>query len=528
VISSVELVELTAEQMRLLPPSAWKLLRVLLRDRDRAGRDPANFESTDDYFLSLLRSAAERAGIGYSTAQRALAILRRAGIIMTERNVVERMLVEHVDQFSPFMPTEDGELKRLPEGAERLQGEVTRIEYVNALERNWYSVLGAWRVVKGVDHVSVPRAAWELFEQAGDGRKASEHVPMNMIVPWKSELQELDSRVEAAKKALRIENMQRRTVGLPPVDEVSNNLLSSKNHSLNPKGFRESAQQVLTGLTKAEGVDIDKLFQATITTKQRKGLTWRTETVALGGMGYDPHKTARLAAAAPYAWSQPTDIPRRTQTKIEWCKAHVTPEERARVLVEGYRRAVWKIYGQRWFLFPKKSDLRKSKHWHKLNAAADMCMEHSVAPEHWAIWRLRWFSESVSGFKNAAPPIWLVMNPKTIAERAGWYRKDYELPRPMIVLEDLHTVREQRCRNEEALHIAAGYENSHRMMWAPTWYRELREIEIAQGYEQPHVQWPRLDGTRKAPPVRKYDVVEFRLESIERELERKFGTAVAA
>lgn len=70
--------------LRLLSRSALALWRAIVRERDRQGTAPR------DWFGASLRELRLRARIGYSTAKRALASLRRAGLVHTLRELVAR------------------------------------------------------------------------------------------------------------------------------------------------------------------------------------------------------------------------------------------------------------------------------------------------------------------------------------------------------------------------------------------------------------------------------------------------------
>jgi hypothetical protein len=164
----------------------------------------------------------------------------------------------------------------------------------------------------------------------------------------------------------------------------------------------------------------------------------------------------------------------------------MVPEQLATYTVDCYRRALKKVYGIDWFHY-FKGDIKKAKNYDQLVASGKAFAEHSIAPEHWAIWRLEWFQKNVKPFANKAPPIWMIMGAKKVSEKAGWFRKDYDLPYPVFQLDPM--IVEQNLRNQEASSRWKNFE--YPLMFMPRSYVEKRLKEIALGMIDPHDNWPR-------------------------------------
>lgn len=151
------------------------------------------------------------------------------------------------------------------------------------------------------------------------------------------------------------------------------------------------------------------------------------------------------------------------------------------------------MYGVDWFHY-WKGDLKLSKGYDKLVAAGEAMAEHSVPPEHWAIWRLRWFKERVPRFRDRPPPVWVACSAKTVSERAGWFRNEYDLPYPTHKVDPV--VQEQHLRNQEAADLWRGCSQADALgARVPRWYADKRREEIAAGLTNPHDCWPCKSGS---------------------------------
>jgi len=194
-------------------------------------------------------------------------------------------------------------------------------------------------------------------------------------------------------------------------------------------------------------------------------------------------------ARAPYL---PPDSHPRPPITVMYISPELTDEQKAREVVDGYRRAVRAVYGTSWWHY-SKGDIRRARGFDRLLAAGNAMAEHSVPAEHWAIWRLRWFREGKQ-FADVPPPVWVVMSAKFVSERAGWFRKEYDLPVPVLQRDPIIT--EQHLRNTEAEKRWMGCDGDAALMFLPRWYAEKRRAEIAGGCESPHDCWPCKPGSR--------------------------------
>ena len=184
----------------------------------------------------------------------------------------------------------------------------------------------------------------------------------------------------------------------------------------------------------------------------------------------------------------PPDPVRRPPPVVSWISPEIVPEGKARLVIDGFRSAVEKVYGVQWWHY-WKGELSRAKHYAKFVACGEALADHSVPAEHWAIWRLKWFAANVKAFSTKPPPVWMVMNAKTVSERAGWFRKDYPLPVPVTVFDPI--VYEQILRNREAMFAWRGVAAAHRQPTFPKWYADKRQAEIDEGLRNPHDFWPR-------------------------------------
>lgn len=213
---------------------------------------------------------------------------------------------------------------------------------------------------------------------------------------------------------------------------------------------------------------------------------------ALRCFGGEAPKPTPLGPRSATPYLPPDEFP-RAPVIVEYIQAEQVAELKARQVVDGYRKAVAEVYGQQWWHF-SKGDLKKSKSYAKLLKCGEAMAEHSVPPMHWAIWRLRWFRANKK-FADRPPPVWIVMSAKTVSERAGWFRKEYELP--VAVVQSDPVIAEQHMRNREAARRWRGLKGDDVFMFAfPEWYVEKRRGEIAGGCEDPHDCWPTKPGSK--------------------------------
>jgi hypothetical protein len=171
----------------------------------------------------------------------------------------------------------------------------------------------------------------------------------------------------------------------------------------------------------------------------------------------------------------------------------LVPEQKAIAVIDGFRRAVREVYGQNWWQYAK-GDLKRAKGYASLVACGEQLSDHSVPAEHWAIWRLRWLKDHSDRFSLKPPPIGVVMSAKAVSEKAGWFRKDYEIPVPIIQHDPI--IAEQHLRNREAVQRWRGVNGEAALILMPVWYADKRRTEIAQGFVEPHERWPTKPGSR--------------------------------
>lgn len=175
----------------------------------------------------------------------------------------------------------------------------------------------------------------------------------------------------------------------------------------------------------------------------------------------------------------------------------LVPEQKAQFVVDGFRAAVLKVYGIKWWHY-WKGEIKKAKHYSKLVAAGEALAEKGAPAEHWAVWRLTWMRANIPAFASKPPPVWMVMNAKQVLEKAGWFRKDYVLPLPVYQQDWIRT--EQIFRNEEARLFARGHKNPWSCL--PKWYGDKRRAEINDGLASPFDCWPDRNGSKwKAGPL---------------------------
>ncbi|HYM56030.1 MAG TPA: hypothetical protein VES97_11755, partial [Solirubrobacteraceae bacterium] len=197
--------------------------------------------------------------------------------------------------------------------------------------------------------------------------------------------------------------------------------------------------------------------------------------------------------------------------QVGWIPAHALPQHKARLVAEGFRDACREVYGRDPYSFASfdwdaaraldKPDVRPAQlpakegkqlaTYRRFLACAVEMSDHAVPPKHWAIWRLRWVREHNPKFKDAPPPIFMIMAASAVVKRAGWFRKDYNLS-DLYPRAKKDPVRfEQHLRNFEAGRLERGRVSPRLALDGPDWYVEMRKREIAQGITDPMVRFPR-------------------------------------
>ena len=407
------------------------MLRVLVAARERHG-------DKGPWFKCRLAELARRAHLKYSTAKWAISRLRAAGLLACDRHTVERDVYDQ-------RPDARGHFS---------------IKRVTALVENWYAVRG--RITRA--GVELPADTWRVFvdrARSTAGIAAARGLPAaRPEVAWWESFAKIDWR--------RDDRDPREKAWL------CRRIVSSLYLSLQNKNeLTKVSRNFQNSLVEARSMEGDP----------REAIARMIEHGF--GLNGPRLRTDYLDPAGP-EFRNPDPV-RKVAPQVLWIPAGIPDENKARLVLEGFRRAVEKVYGQQWWHY-WKGDLRRAKHFDKLLACAVQLHEHSVPAEHWAIWRLTWFRDKCSAFATKPPPVWMVMSAKTVSERAGWFRKDYDLPRGTVQRDE--AILEQMMRNREASWIWKGMHDAHLRVFPP-WYAEKRSREIARGLTKPHDVWPR-------------------------------------
>lgn len=466
-----DLVEAQPRDLRLLRATDLRLWRALVRLKNEADAGDT------DWFEADLRDVAWRARAGsYTTAKRALRRLRRAGLVATTRVIRPRW-------------ARTGK----------------RVEEVNAMEQNRYLVPGECESRRGVHRVKLPRQQWESFV-AGDGAEVVKPFTtdpglIQYLVDWGaalcprnpeafghtslSDVDELDPLPGPSVISKREEKRSEEEGTSKKTAEAGSSFNSIQNRV--EAKIKQENEQVVIHLVGLMGHDVDEDHPGAVAFGPRASRSVFLGPAVKRSLRPRPDR-------GPCPWMAP-DQHGKTDPGIRWCpRAPATDRDRVRCVLDGYRRAVLEVYGQRWLHYCK-GDLEKSKGYANLVACGEIMADQSVPPEHWAIWRLRWF-KSQTRHANRPPPVWVVMSAKFVSEKGGWFRKEYELP-VAVTVED-PVVTEQHYRNREAASLWEGRSREGSLMFLPRWYVEKRRAEIAQGHDSPHACWTNVPGSRWA------------------------------
>jgi hypothetical protein len=442
------------EDLALLSPAARAIWAVLARRRVRAGA------AETEWFIADARLLARYAGLAYSTALRALADLRHAGLVATSRCQVNRWY----------------------------RNERGVIESCMANEHNLYLVPGSYTKRSGVETFMFPQRAWlEYVEKAR---------PQCRAFPIRAKI-----RVKAWRKPIEVVEWQpdwNRDEGFTPSASYL------RGFRKNPAGFKRllSTSVYTSNNSPTESHSSTKnekakrtFFSKGLQPQNDQGLnTYRFDLSQVKGSDDELVRNLLSAPRRPLVPlpGKPTlvaldPIPPAPQT-ITWISPEASPELKARAVLEGYRRAVNKVYGVRWFGWVK-GDIKKARAYKGFVKCGEAMADHSVPPDHWALWRLEWLKQHTPRFAKQPPPIHVVMSAKRVSERAGWFRKEYVLPMPIHELDPIR--HEQMLRNRESSRRHEGFTEAGVWMVMPPWYYEKRQQEIAEGLTDPHDCWPK-------------------------------------
>lgn len=424
-------------------PSSLSLWRALIRRRDRGDLGEG------EWFTASLVDLARWSRIAYATAKAALAELRRAGLVATSRCSRSRWV------------------------RCRSTGDLVT---VNALEENLYLAAGSLRTRGGVDEIAFPARAWRAFTAQRSRVR---------VEAWRAALPRVEWRRGWSEEVER--GFRSRSAGLPQVSSTSVPNVpplplqseTSEKAALRADPLRDRLLQII----QADEDDDDPVDLGQFT--------------LLGSVAPRPPALG-TPSTAPFL---PPDSHDRPPLLVTYVSPEQLPELKARAVVDGYRWAVREVYGVEWWHY-SKGDITKAKHYDRLLACGVALAEHSVPAEHWAIWRLRWFKASVRQFSSKPPPVWIVMAAKTVSEKAGWFRKDYNLP--VATLQPDPIIAEQHLRNVEAARRWAGFTGDAVFYFVfPGWYVDKRKAEIAGGATEPHDCWPTKPGSKYGKVVQR-------------------------
>lgn len=426
----------TVSELRLLRPAALALWRSLIRRRDRGALGEG------EWFTASLADLARWSSIAYSTAKAALGELRRSGLVATSRCSRSRWV------------------------RDRATSELTT---VNAYEENLYLAVGSLRSRSGVDAIEFPARAWRSFVAARSKER---------VEAWRAELPRAEWRKEWSEAVQR--GSRRKRAGLGHAPSTSDSIEYSVHTGSETSEKAADAADLLD----------DRILRIAALDDEDEEVV---SDHGFGVIGSTAPKPEPLGppGRAPYL---PPDHFDKPPPLVHYVSPEQVPELQARQVVDGYRCAIREVYGVEWWHY-SKGDLKRAKHYDRLLACGVALAEHSVPAEHWAIWRLRWFKASVKQFADKPPPVWVVMSGKTVSERAGWFRKDYDLPVPTLKPDPIIT--EQHLRNQEAAKRWRGVSGDDVFWFSfPSWYVDKRRAEIAAGSTDPHECWPTKPGSQ--------------------------------
>jgi hypothetical protein len=139
----------------------------------------------------------------------------------------------------------------------------------------------------------------------------------------------------------------------------------------------------------------------------------------LGGSGKPVLPTTPMPGVPPYPI---IETPRAPHPPL--LDADATKLERAHVLATAYRAALKNRFKQdSWEM--RKGPLQRSKHYPMLVEAAQLLIDHEIAPAAWCVWSCDiWRDFGGKGNKRKPPPVGWVLGPKRIAERYGWFASE--------------------------------------------------------------------------------------------------------
>lgn len=456
------LVAATGAELRLLGNAAASLWRALIRERAAC-----KLAVADEWWAANLSRLAWAARLSYRTAKRALADLRRAGLVSTWWHTETRWSrlrstgrIESVTARTSLSYLVPGAAER--NGAIMFPARQWR-EFVSARRAGWTRSALRIKPWRPSEPMAVWRREWTA-EIVASLRPENDPKNEGKFSGFRSQATDLPAKMAPLLSRIENKDKKKKQSSHPPAAARPDGCGSADSFSFSQA---EPAQAHGRELTKAEaGAECMAALQGLFNSEACR-------------QGDGPTRDG------PAPWREP-DRPPKPVALVGWI-AGKTPADRAREVADGFRAAVRKVYGQPWHGY-SRGDITKSKLYRSFVDCARAMEQHSVPPKHWAIWKLTWLKANAPKFADKPPPIHVVMSPKRVAEQAGWFRKAYSLPVAVHVTCPVY--REQRYRNLEAARLHYGRNEIAIWLRLPQWYYDMRQAEIAAGHVAPHDIWP--------------------------------------
>ena len=113
--------------------------------------------------------------------------------------------------------------------------------------------------------------------------------------------------------------------------------------------------------------------------------------------------------------------------------ASMPDNQKAHMLAATYRMACQHYFRKKSWL-GVRGDIRKSKYYDRLVAAADVFLKHGIPPAAWTGWVFRYWKDQ----KGSMPSISVVYNAANIEKRRGWYARECGISGGQVIITDTH------------------------------------------------------------------------------------------